>query len=123
MPTRRTPAQITGLAAEYVRAANHATRPPTGLPKITDTADTTLSLATLVDRLPQLIDQLGKAVHLHHQQGTIRMDDHTDPGKAAAQAMAYLAQAHEETETLSKTLHHASALLGHMGVTEEGMRR
>jgi hypothetical protein len=60
------PGQVTAavdLIAELVRRLNHATRRPDSVPEPSDAERTVGALATTVERLPQLCQQLADRVH------------------------------------------------------------
>ncbi len=68
------PARLVTAAAEYIRAANHAThdrRPVPGLAAASDAYDAVAALYQLASRLPQLCDQLAAVLAWAADQGTL----------------------------------------------------
>ncbi len=90
------PARLVAAAAEYVRAANHATivrRPVAGLAAGSDAYDTVGALYQLAGRLPQLCRQVAAVLDAAGASGTL-----TGPENAPEYASLKLREA---AETLS----------------------
>jgi hypothetical protein len=109
------PARLAGAAAEYVRAANHATInaqrvPNPGLLAGTDTYDAIGELYLLTSRLPQLCRQLAAVLHAAAGHDTL-----SGPPGAPELAAAQLHQAAETTTAASKRLDAATQTLGPVG--------
>ncbi|MFG3512175.1 hypothetical protein [Streptomyces bobili] len=115
MPKPKTPAQIAGAAAEEIRALNHVTLDPKSLRYPPHVSETAQALVQMIDRLPQALLQVSEAVRRHASQRLIRMDDGTDPAKAADEVMNNLADAIRDVGQLSTSLHFAASVLFHMG--------
>src|SRR5437867_2172847 len=82
------PARLAGAAAEYVRAANHATInahhvPNPGLLSGSDAHDAVAALCLLASRLPQLCRQLAAVLGAAAGHGTLT-GPHGAPERAAA---------------------------------------
>ncbi|MFD4996958.1 hypothetical protein [Streptomyces buecherae] len=119
MPKTKTPAQLAGTAAEAIRALNHVTLNSKALPYPPHVSETVQALVAMVDRLPQALQQISGAVRRHAEHGLIRMDDGTDPAKAAGEVSSYLADAIDDVDKLSVSLHVAASVLFHMGTAEK----
>jgi hypothetical protein len=109
------PAWLVSAAAEYVRAANHATinaqhvlNP--GLPSGSDAYDAVAALGLLTDHLPQLCRQLAAVLDTAASHGTL-----TGPPGAPELAAAQLRQAAETITAASERLHAAHQTLGPVG--------
>jgi hypothetical protein len=102
-------------AAAAIREINHETFDKRALPYPPMVSEIVQPLVTMLDRLPQTLEQLARAVHRHQADGLIRTDDGSDPDEAAAYAIRYLGQANEILQEGSKSLHRAASLLFHFG--------
>jgi hypothetical protein len=105
------PARLAGAAAEYVRAANHATvnaqhTPSPGLLSGSDAYDAVAELYLLTSRLPQLCRQLAAVLHAAAGHGTLT-GPHGAPELAATQlrqAAATLTAAYQELDAATQAL-------------------
>ncbi|MFE2911287.1 hypothetical protein [Kitasatospora indigofera] len=113
MPKQPTdPAAIARTARDAVEALNHAT----GLANIPApaTSATTQALLSLVQRLPQTVEQLADAVLFQAKRDGIRMDDGSDPIEAAIQVRAALLDARCELGAAADSIQRAASHLFHM---------
>ncbi len=103
------------VAAEAVRALNHATQPwGEGLTGTADVYDVLGSLELLAARLPQALSQLQRHLALEHDAGRVRIVDgpHTGDSAAAVTATAcQLEQAAGAAGSLREALEAARELL------------
>jgi hypothetical protein len=109
------PARLVAAAAEYVRAANHATITAAdvlnpGLLSGSDAYDAAGALALLASRLPQLCGQLAAVLDAATRHGTL-----TGPPGAPMLAAAQLRQAAETLTAASERLDAATQTLGPVG--------
>jgi len=107
------PARLVAAAAEYVRAANHATivrRPVPGLAAGSDAYDTVGALYQLISRLPQLCAQLGAVLEGAAPYGTL-----TGPEGAPDRAAAALRRAATVLENAALHLDDAWQTLSPVG--------
>ena len=109
------PARLVAAAAEYVRAANHATVnaadvPNPGLLSGSDAYDAVAGLYLLTSRLPQLCRQLAAVLHAAAGHGTL-----TGPHGAPELAAAQLRQAAETLTAAYQQLDAATQTLGPVG--------
>ncbi|MFD5428504.1 hypothetical protein [Streptomyces sp. NPDC127084] len=115
MDLSKTPAELATEAAEALRALNHRTldsKAYTAPPAVGDTAH---GIRTLIERLPQTLDQMNAALLRLDVEKAIRMDDGTDPEVAVAVCEAALRRAQLLTDDLLKELSIVSARTSHMG--------
>jgi hypothetical protein len=109
------PARLAGAAAEYVRAANHATIraphvPSPGLLSGSDAYDAVAELSLLASRLPQLCRQLAAVLHAAAGHGTL-----TGPPGTPEFAATRLRQAADTLTAASQRLDAAAQALGPVG--------
>jgi hypothetical protein len=109
------PARLAGAAAEYVRAANHATvraphAPRPGLLSGCDAYDAVAGLSLLAGRLPQLCRQLAAVLDAAAADRTL-----TGPPGAAELAATRLRQAAETLTAACGSLDAAAQALGGVG--------
>lgn len=83
MDLDRTPSKIAGESAEQVRALNHRTLDTKAFSQPGDVSDTANGIATLLERLPQALEQLEAGLTQLHHDGRIRLD--TKPLGATSQ--------------------------------------
>lgn len=109
------PARLASAAAEYIRAANHATInaqhvPNPGLLAGSDASDAIGELYLLTSRLPQLCRQLAAVLHAAAGHGTL-----TGPHDAPLRAATQLHQAAETITAAAKRLDAANQTLSPVG--------
>lgn len=117
MDLTKTPAALATDAAEAIRGLNHLTigLDHKGYENVADAGAAAYALRTLVERLPQSLDQLGTALQGFAADEAIRMDDGTDPAQAVAECTAALAVARPILGQLLAQLATVSARTSHMG--------
>jgi hypothetical protein len=114
MDLNRTPSEISSAAAEEIRALNHRTGNPKAFTEPADVANTASHLATLLERLPQALQQMDAGLTQLEQTTGIRMDTGTAPEEAVDLARSYLRAAREGLGGVLNDLRCASAELSHM---------
>lgn len=114
MDLDRTPQAIAESGSEEIRALNHRAR-PSAFKQPADVYSVTESLATLIDRLPQALQQLGQTVQMFQVRQAIRMDDGSDPAQRVAEALAGLADAQRGLMAVQEAMRRANGTLAGMG--------
>ncbi|MCX4783326.1 hypothetical protein [Streptomyces sp. NBC_01264] len=105
-------------AAESIRKFNLATLRTTALAGPPDVSDVVQSLITIVHRIPQALEQTSGALQRHHREGSIRMDDGSDPRPAVLTAEENLTAAEVDlTDDILPLLKKAGAATARMGTT------
>ncbi|MFE2305015.1 hypothetical protein [Streptomyces sp. NPDC059411] len=114
MPAQKTAADHAADAADAVRQLNHAglNAKAISAPEISLTVQ---NLITLIDRLPQALDQLSNHLVLDQRQGQVRMEDGSDPGPRVLEAETHLSDAESDLADIAGHLRKAGALLFTMG--------
>ncbi|WP_045562764.1 hypothetical protein [Streptomyces sp. FxanaA7] len=74
MDLNRTPSEIASEAAEQVRALNHRTLDTKVFAQPGDVSDVANGITTLLERLPQTLEQLEAGLTQLHHDGRIRLD-------------------------------------------------
>ena len=101
------------LAAEALRALNHATQPGTGaLTGPADLYDVLGALVLLAGRLPQVLSQLQAFLNAEHTAGRIAIidDPHTnDPAVTVTQLSRFLDDAAGHADLMGQALERAHA--------------
>ncbi|MFE6126762.1 hypothetical protein ACFQ6Q_00595 [Streptomyces sp. NPDC056437] len=115
MDLNRSPYTIAEAAAEEIRALNHVTLGKKPFNQPADVYSVTDSLVTLIDRMPQVLKQLGQSVQTLQDAQAIRMDDGSDPVLRVAEALGGLADAQRGLLTVSEALRRAKSPLAGMG--------
>lgn len=122
MDLNRTPATIATDAAESIRALNHRTLAPKSYVQPGDVSDTAGAIATLLERLPQAIDQMEAAMLDFQDTNAIRLD--TKPADETSQQDVFnevfaVTAALTEVRRLIRSAHsemkQATGPLSHMG--------
>lgn len=116
MDLDRTPATIADAAAEEVRALAHTTHPfkaPWRQPS--EISDTVQNTALIVDRLPQVLQQLSQGLQGLHEKGAVRADDGGDAGERVAAARRELESVWRALQVLQEPMRRATAHLSHLG--------
>ncbi|WP_329156461.1 hypothetical protein OIU91_43215 (plasmid) [Streptomyces sp. NBC_01456] len=114
MDLSKTPGQLANEAADAIRALNHKTlndsyeHPPA-------VGETAYALRTLIERMPQALEQMERALLDFGSTNAIRMDDGTEPTAAAAECVAAIAVAQPLLKQLQAELAIVSARTSHMG--------
>ncbi|MFB7747660.1 hypothetical protein [Streptomyces sp. NPDC056132] len=115
MDLDKPPAALAADAAEAVRALNHRTLDPASFENPADAGDVALHLKSLIDRLPQALNQLGAGLYRFDADQRIRMDDGTDPCDTVADCLAALNVARANLTAVASALGVVSARTSHMG--------
>jgi uncharacterized protein YicC (UPF0701 family) len=122
MDLNRTPAEIASAAAEEVRALNHRTLDPKAFTQPGDVSDVADAVATLVQRLPQTLQQLEAGLEALYDRDAIRLDDiregyasQKDISNRVSAVRSALRQAREDLSQVHATLQRATSPLSHMG--------
>lgn len=119
MDLTRTPEQLARDAAEAIRALNHRT-----IDSFTDSdvyavpptvGETALQLKTLLERLPQSLDQMSSGLSYLAAAGKIRMDDGTDPVTATAECVTAVNVANQHLNEALVELRLIASRTSHMG--------
>jgi uncharacterized membrane protein YdfJ with MMPL/SSD domain len=114
MDLSKTPGQLATEAADAIRALNHKTlndsyeTPPA-------VGEVAYALRTLVERLPQALNQMTAGLVGLDDESAIRMDDGTDHVYAVAECVAANQAAQSLLEQLQAELAIVSARTSHMG--------
>ena len=115
MDLNRTPQTIAESANEEIRALNHATLGRAVFKQPADVYSVTESLATLIARMPQALQQLGRAVQGFEDQQAIRMDDGSNPAERVAAVAVALADAQAGLQSAHQAMQRANGILCGMG--------
>lgn len=116
MDLNRTPARIADAAAEEIRALNHRTLDPkASLPTPPDVAGVAEGINALLQRLPQALEQAGRALEGMADRNEIRMDNGADPARAAAEAGAALLEVRDHLQAAGSAMQDAVNQLARMG--------
>jgi hypothetical protein len=115
MDLNREPRQIASAAAEEVRALNHRTLDPKAFTQPGDVSDTANSVASIVERLPQALNQMAAGLSVLEEAGRIRMDDGSQVAVRAEEARQYLMAARDGLDGVLADLRRATGPLSHMG--------
>ncbi|WP_329614477.1 hypothetical protein OG244_16005 [Streptomyces brevispora] len=125
MNTRNTdPARHPRTAADAIRKFNHATLPTRTGPAIAYPGtlyNTIGSFATLAHRLPQALDQIGRALADLHKAGHLTAD-HGTPTQHADDVSTALREAERHATAMTEALeraHNASGPLGYCGPIDD----
>ncbi|KIQ67035.1 hypothetical protein TR51_06510 [Kitasatospora griseola] len=110
--TRRQPniTQLARDARDLIEHINRATAGPVDIPAPQISA-TTQALLSLVQRLPQAIEQLGWALDRQARADAIRMDNGTEPEAAVATVKNALADTVSALNETAEHLQHAATPL------------
>lgn len=122
MDLTRTPAEIASAAAEETRALNHRTLDPKAFTQPGDVSDVANAVATLVQRLPQTLQQLEAGLEALYDHDAIRLDDiregyasQKDISDRVSAVRSALRDAREDLSQAYATLQRATGPLSHMG--------
>lgn len=115
MDLDRRPAAIAHQLAEEARALNHRTLDPAVYGQPGDVSEVVYALRTVVERLPQALQQAAAGLRRLDGAGGIRMDDGTNPGVAAERVLSALQDATGALWTVQEALVEASGSLSYMG--------
>jgi hypothetical protein len=96
--------ELAGRAAEAIRELIHRTRVPGVFTGPAELYRLVAELAVLAGGLPQLLGQLDRWLHIDHDAGRVRSDDHADAGRAVRGAAADLAGAGATAHDLAGVL-------------------
>jgi hypothetical protein len=102
----KTPAELADVAAEAIRSANHATltTPALGWEFPSDAYDVVGRLLTMVQRLPQLLEQAGAHVQRLADTGYVRSDRGGDGAEEVAAALDALGRAGTDAVAMAAAL-------------------
>ncbi|MFD8516550.1 hypothetical protein ACFV27_37100 [Streptomyces antimycoticus] len=114
MDLDRSPAEIAHEIAKQTRALNHRTLDPAVFGQPGDVSEVVGALRTVVERLPQALQQAAAGLRRHDGAGGIRMDDGADPAVAAGTVLAAIEDAQGALWTVQEALVEASGPLSHM---------
>lgn len=122
MDLNRKPSEIANAAAEEIRALNHRTLKTDAFPYPSDVSDTATALASLVQRLPQGLQQLEAGLQALDNDNRIRLADR-DPREvsqndivhAVSTALFGLREAREALGRVEAHLRSATGVLGNLG--------
>jgi hypothetical protein len=118
----RTPAAMANAATEEVRQLNHRSLDPKAFDHPGDVSDTANGIATLLQYLPQALQQLEAGIEALHDRNAIRLDDL--PEGAASQkdisgrvsaVLSGLRDAREDVQRAHDSIRRATSPLSHMG--------
>jgi hypothetical protein len=122
MDLDRTPNDIANVAAEEIRALNHRTLDPRAFQYPANVADVINTIATLVQRLPQALEQSETGLKVLQERGAIRFFDRslgsTTPQQIADELQSVysdLSQARRLLRQAHTVLTEASSPLAFMG--------
>lgn len=115
MDLNRTPSQIGNAAAEEIRALNHRTLDPKAFTQPGDVSDVANAIGTLMQRLPQTLQQMEAGLRELAERGAVRMDDGTDVEDRVEAALVWLAATREQVGLASSEFQKATSPLSHMG--------
>ncbi|MFB7738307.1 hypothetical protein ACFC08_28745 [Streptomyces sp. NPDC056112] len=126
MDLDRTPAQISSAMAEEARALNHRTLKPDAFPNPSNVADTAVGIATVVQRLPQALQQLEAGLQALYDDKRIRLADRhprevsaSDIHHAVCDALFGLEEARRALAGVEGHLRSATSVLGNLGAPWE----
>lgn len=102
-------------AALAIREINHETFDSRSLPFPPMVSEIVQPLVSMLDRLPQTLEQLAVVVRRQQAAGLIRMDDGTDSEEAATSVVRQLGAASEALQEGSQLLHRAASTLFSFG--------
>ncbi|MFJ8159012.1 hypothetical protein [Streptomyces sp. NPDC094468] len=114
MTERRIPARLVRQARDLLEEANQAMRDEPNL-STPELLDTTQSLTSLIQQLPQLFDQSAASLTRLAAHGEIVMDTGEGPKAAAAEAAAELRAVSTNMTLLAKELGAPVSAMFHMG--------
>lgn len=109
------PVEVVREGAEAMRAYNHLTIEKGGFESAPRVSAAVQALVTMVQRMPQGLEQTRWAVGRFAAGGQIRMDDGSEPAEAAEQVEKILGAAEKQAQALAATLEQAAGVLFHMG--------
>lgn len=117
MDLTKTPGQLATEAAEAIRALNHRTLglKPEGYDAPPSVGEAAYAIRTLIERLPQALQQMDTALLRFDEEAAIRMADGTDPTIAVAECGAAIMQAKPLLAQLLSELSTLSSRTSHMG--------
>lgn len=115
MDLTRDPQTIAHAAAEEVRALNHSTLAPDAFATPSDVSSAADGIATLLQRLPQTLDQIGAALSRFEGKQAIRMDDGTNVGEQVALVLQAVQTAQAGLGMAESAFRGAAGPLSHMG--------
>lgn len=115
--TDKAPAELADDAAEAIRSLNHATLASErreGWEYPGDAYSAIGNLATLVQRLPQALDQISQFVTRQELQGHLRSDRGRDVADEVAAVTAGLRMSADDVEVLADHLGAVHSALSHL---------
>lgn len=113
-----TPAQLTDIAAEAIRALNHGTASTTrsdGWEYPSDAHDVIGGLSRAAGRLPQALDQIGALLEALADQ---TVSDRATLDTDLVSTYAALADAHDAADALYEALNRAWSATSHLAYTD-----
>jgi hypothetical protein len=111
----QTPAASAAAGAEAIRQLNHITFAPHAFNQPGDVSDVANGLASLVERLPQALQQASAGLRRLEEQQAIRMDDGKDVAEQVGVALRALLNAQEALTVAHGAMREAAGPLSHMG--------
>ena len=122
MDLDKTPSQLASDAADAIRALNHRTLKPDAFPQPADVSDTAVGIATVVQRLPQALQQLEAGLRRLDEDNRIRLADRhpsevsqKDIHDAVFSALWNLQEARQALGAVEEHLREATGVLGSLG--------
>lgn len=118
-PPEPTPADHARTASDAIRAINHLTLGADAFAEPADLYATVAALAEMLERLPQALTQLGKAVD--RLDAGAMYDDrggHRDPGVTAHWAVLAITAANGPVVTMATAARSAAESLSHLGLRD-----
>jgi hypothetical protein len=115
----RTPSQIANNAAEEIRALNHRTLNPKAYENAPAVAEVVSALATLIERMPQALQQAEAGLEALYDRNEIRLAAADNSPKALAEAVSAvtvsLEYARNDLDSVLRELKAAAGPLSNMG--------
>ncbi|MCQ1582603.1 hypothetical protein [Streptomyces parvus] len=115
MDLSKTPGQLATEAAEAIRALNHRTIDAESYETPPSVGEAAYGLRTLIERLPQSLEQMESELLRFGSTDFVRMDDGSDPTYAVAECVSALAAARPLLAQLLAEIRIVSARTSHMG--------
>lgn len=119
MDLDRTPSQIANAAAEEIRALNHRTLSAKAYENAPEVSEVVTALATLIERMPQALQQAEAGLRALDDADQIRMDNghgsRQELSTAVSTVLSSLEYARDDLARACEQLRAAAGPLSHMG--------